>query len=70
MSILVVSLYITYCRTLLSNIFSYTIVSDLVGYRYLIENVVAELWPNLLFLYSRSGETRELYIVRGYFKEE
>ena len=47
MSILVVSLYITYCRTLLTNIFSYTIVSDLASYRYLAENAAAELWPNV-----------------------
>ena len=40
-------LYITYCRTLLTNIFSYTIVSDLAGYRYLAENAAAELWPNV-----------------------
>ena len=49
---------------------SYVIIQDLAAQGWLVQDNAAEdLWPKLLYLYSRSGETRDLAMVYGEFYE-
>lgn len=44
---------------------------DFVAAGYLAnQNAAADLWPRLLYLYSRSGEWRQLPMVQGEFVNE
>jgi hypothetical protein len=44
-------------------------MSDFAHWNYIAANAGTELWPNLLYLYSRSGETRDLHMVEGSFED-
>ncbi|QKX62406.1 uncharacterized protein TRUGW13939_09565 [Talaromyces rugulosus] len=45
----------------------YNVMSDMAQENYIHQSAPGEIWPNLLFLYHKHQERRELQMVRGEF---